>query len=145
MDGMTVPSTSSTHYLDFMTNRLAIAHQNSPPYWPESNGLIERMVGTLKQSQRKTTVRYGEKRRTSILTSGDLVLIELSARGASYPRYEGPLKITALVGGNKPKVQRVPHAPGKINEKILNVEQLRRHKEPLLEVTEPSPSNDTCA
>ncbi|KAL3185392.1 hypothetical protein MRX96_005551 [Rhipicephalus microplus] len=83
MDAVTVPSTSSTHYLDFMTNRwiprfgvpsviitdqakgfmnkktnqfhrrLGIAHQNSPPYWPQSNGLIERMVGTLKQVLRK--------------------------------------------------------------------------------------------
>ncbi|KAL3204195.1 hypothetical protein MRX96_041367 [Rhipicephalus microplus] len=83
MDAVTVPSTSLTHYLDFMTNRwipqfgvpnviitdqakgfvnkktnqfhrrLGIAHQNSPPYWPQSNGLIERMVGTLKQVLRK--------------------------------------------------------------------------------------------
>ncbi|KAL3216805.1 hypothetical protein MRX96_032784 [Rhipicephalus microplus] len=83
MDAVTVPSTSSTHYLDFMSNRwiprfgvpsviimdqakgfvnkktnqfhhrLGIAHQNSPPYWSQSNGLIERMVGTLKQVLRK--------------------------------------------------------------------------------------------
>ncbi|KAL3255385.1 hypothetical protein MRX96_017300 [Rhipicephalus microplus] len=53
MDAVTIPSTSSTHYLYFMTNRLEIAHQNSPPYWPQSNGLIERMVGTLKQVLRK--------------------------------------------------------------------------------------------
>ncbi|KAH7940367.1 hypothetical protein HPB52_023554 [Rhipicephalus sanguineus] len=43
------------------------------------------------------------------------------------------------------EIKRVPHAAGKINQKIVNVEQLRRHKEPLLEVTEPSPPNDTCA
>ncbi|KAL3218803.1 hypothetical protein MRX96_031340 [Rhipicephalus microplus] len=83
MDAVTVPSTSATHYLDFMTNRwiprfgvpsvivtdqvkgfvnkrtnqfhhrLGIAHQNSPPYWPQSNRLIERIVGTLKQVLRK--------------------------------------------------------------------------------------------
>ncbi|KAH8009785.1 hypothetical protein HPB51_019344 [Rhipicephalus microplus] len=43
------------------------------------------------------------------------------------------------------EIQRVPHTPGMINQKIVNVEQLRRYKEPLLKVTEPSPSNDTHA
>ncbi|KAL3203294.1 hypothetical protein MRX96_053258 [Rhipicephalus microplus] len=254
MDAVTVPSTSSTHYLDFMTNRwiprfgvlsviitdqakgfvnkktnqfhrrLGIAHQNSPPYWPQSNGLIERMVGTLKQvlrkmlnnkdkwqkelpratlainatkhrhsgnspfrlmhgydpklpgelnlasvegdideshrlhdfargraetrerllqSQRKTTVRYDKKRRTPRFITGDLLLLELSARGTLDLCYQGPFEITALVGGNRAEIQRVPHTPGMINQKIVNVEQLRRYKEPLLEVTEPSPSNDT--
>ncbi|KAL3246788.1 hypothetical protein MRX96_057428 [Rhipicephalus microplus] len=98
----------------------------------------------LLQSQRKTTVRYDKKRRTPMFITGDLVLLELSARGID-PRYEGPFEITALVGGNRTEIQRVPHTPGMINQKIVNVEQLRRYKEPLLEVTEPSPSNDTHA
>ncbi|XP_049276198.1 uncharacterized protein LOC125760327 [Rhipicephalus sanguineus] len=99
----------------------------------------------LLQSQRKTTVRYDEQRRTPRFKSGDLVLLELGARGALDPRYEGPFEITALIGGNRAEIKRVPHAAGKINQKIVNVEQLRRYKEPLLEVTEPSPPNDTCA
>ncbi|KAL3211805.1 hypothetical protein MRX96_051970 [Rhipicephalus microplus] len=99
----------------------------------------------LLQSQRKTTVRYDNKRRTPRFITGDLVLLELSARGTLDPRYEGPFEITALFGGNRAEIQRVPHTPGMINQKIVNVEQLRRYKEPLLEVTEPSPSNDTHA
>ncbi|KAL3242235.1 hypothetical protein MRX96_021347 [Rhipicephalus microplus] len=234
MDAVTVPSTSSTHYLDFMTNRwiprfgvlsviitdqakgfvnkktnqfhhrLGIAHQNSTPCWPQSNGLIERMVGTLKQVLRKmlnnkdkwqkelpramlainatkhrhsghspfrlmhgydpklpgelnlTSVErdideshrlhdLARKQRTPRFITGDLVLLELSARGTLDPRYDGPFEITALVGGNRAEIQRVPHTPGMINQKIINVEHLRRYKEPLLEVTEPSPSNDTHA
>ncbi|KAL3208261.1 hypothetical protein MRX96_052583 [Rhipicephalus microplus] len=97
----------------------------------------------LLQSQRKTTVRYDKKRRTPRFITGDLILLELSARGTLDPRYEGPFEITALVGGNKAEIQRVPLTPGMINQKI--VEQLRRYKEPLLEVTKPSPSNVTHA
>ncbi|KAL3218919.1 hypothetical protein MRX96_031280 [Rhipicephalus microplus] len=85
MDAVTVPSTSSMHYLDFMTNRwiprfgvpsviitnhakgfvnkktnqfhhrLGIAHQNSPPYWPQSNGLIERMESSTSPQSRGTS------------------------------------------------------------------------------------------
>ncbi|KAL3183245.1 hypothetical protein MRX96_034294 [Rhipicephalus microplus] len=99
----------------------------------------------LLQSQRKTTVRYDKKRRTPSFITGDLVLLELSARGTLDPRHEGAFEITALVGGNRAEIQRVPHTPGMINQKIVNVEQLRRYKEPLLEVTEPSPSNDMHA
>ncbi|KAL3203915.1 hypothetical protein MRX96_053133 [Rhipicephalus microplus] len=221
MDTVTVPSTSSTHYLEFMTNRwiprfgvpsviitdqakgfvnkktnqfnhrLGIAHQNSPPYWPQSkrtdraNGRNietgatqnakqqgQMAEGTtpsnasnqcheassqwpqpistharlrpktarrrlnlasvegdideshrvhdlargraetrerLLQSQRKITVRYDKKRRTPRFITGDLVLLELSARGTLDPRYEGPFEITALVGGNRAEIQRVPH------------------------------------
>ncbi|KAL1429730.1 hypothetical protein MTO96_015838 [Rhipicephalus appendiculatus] len=98
-----------------------------------------------RMSQRKTTVRYDEKRRTPRFKLWDLVLLEFGARGALDPRYEGPFEITDLVGGNRAEIKRVAHAPGKINQKIVNVEQLRRYKEPLLEVTEPSPPNDTCA
>ncbi|KAL3259688.1 hypothetical protein MRX96_054104 [Rhipicephalus microplus] len=90
MDAVIVPSTSSTHYLDFMTNRwiprfgvpsviitdqakgfvnkktnqfhhrLGIAHQSSPPCWTQSNGLIERMVRTLKQVLRKMLNNKGQ-------------------------------------------------------------------------------------
>ncbi|KAL3185560.1 hypothetical protein MRX96_028962 [Rhipicephalus microplus] len=42
----------------------------------------------LLQSQRKTTVRYDKKRRTPRFITGDLVLLELSARGTLDPRYE---------------------------------------------------------
>ncbi|KAL3187003.1 hypothetical protein MRX96_026097 [Rhipicephalus microplus] len=90
-------------------------------------------------------VRYDKKRRTPRFITGDFVLLELSARGTLDPRYEGPFEITALVGGNRAEIQRVPHTPGMINQKIVNVEQLRRYKELLLGVTEPSPSNDTHA
>ncbi|KAL3245907.1 hypothetical protein MRX96_058113 [Rhipicephalus microplus] len=90
-------------------------------------------------------VRYDKKRRTPRFITGDLVLLDLSARGTLDPRYEGPFEITALVGGNRAEIQRVPHTPGMINQKIVNVEQLRKYKEPLLEVTEPPPSNDTHA
>ncbi|KAL3178499.1 hypothetical protein MRX96_038396 [Rhipicephalus microplus] len=99
----------------------------------------------LLQSQRKTTVRYDEKRRAPKLTSRDLVLLELSTGGALDLCYECPFEITALVGGNRVEIQRIPHTPGKINQKIVRVEQIRRCKEPLLEVTEPLPLNDTCA
>ncbi|KAL3199702.1 hypothetical protein MRX96_043837 [Rhipicephalus microplus] len=88
MDAVTVPSTSSTHYLDFMTNRwiprfgvpsviitdqakgfvnkktnqfhhsLGIAPQNSPPYWPQSNGLIERMAEGLDMDGRACRFPY---------------------------------------------------------------------------------------
>ncbi|KAL3182984.1 hypothetical protein MRX96_006778 [Rhipicephalus microplus] len=46
----------------------------------------------LLQSQRKTTVRYDKKRRTPRFITGDLVLLELSARGTLDPRYEGSIR-----------------------------------------------------
>ncbi|KAL1445300.1 hypothetical protein MTO96_029256 [Rhipicephalus appendiculatus] len=33
--------------------RLGIEHLKTPPYWPQANGLVERMVATLKQALRK--------------------------------------------------------------------------------------------
>ncbi|KAL3199703.1 hypothetical protein MRX96_043838 [Rhipicephalus microplus] len=71
----------------------------------------------LLQSQRKTTVRYDKKRQTPRFKTGILVLLHLSARGTLDPRYEGPFEITALVGGNRAEIQRVPHTPGMINQK----------------------------
>lgn len=35
-------------------HKLGITHVTTPPYWPQANGLIERMVGTVKQVLRKT-------------------------------------------------------------------------------------------
>ncbi|KAH6942421.1 hypothetical protein HPB50_004943 [Hyalomma asiaticum] len=43
------------------------------------------------------------------------------------------------------EISRLPHAPGKINKKVVNVEQLRRYKERQLDMAEQSPSDDTCA
>ncbi|KAL3220845.1 hypothetical protein MRX96_005282 [Rhipicephalus microplus] len=93
MDAVTVPSTSSTHYLDFMTNRwiprfgvpsviikdqakgfvnkktnqfhrrLGIAHQNSPPYWPQSNGLIERMENVDPSDLQDKVLDFDEDKR----------------------------------------------------------------------------------
>lgn len=83
MDAIAVPSTASTYYIDYLLNRwiprfgvpeviitdqargfvnkktaslhrrLGIEHVNTPPYWPQANGLVERMVATLKQVLRK--------------------------------------------------------------------------------------------
>lgn len=74
MDAVAVPSTASTHYVDFLMNRriprfgvpeVIITDQArgsvnkrttalySAPYWPQSNGLVERMLGSLKQVLRK--------------------------------------------------------------------------------------------
>ncbi|XP_037528341.1 uncharacterized protein LOC119405545 [Rhipicephalus sanguineus] len=83
MDAVIVPSTASTHYIDYLLNRwiprfgvpeviitdqargfvnkktaslhrrLGIEHMKTPPYWPQANGLVERMVATLKQVLRK--------------------------------------------------------------------------------------------
>ncbi|KAK8779210.1 hypothetical protein V5799_019450 [Amblyomma americanum] len=247
MDAVAVPSTSSKHYLDFLTNRwiprfgvpsiiitdqargfvnkrtaqvhhrLGIQHVNSPPYWPQSNGLIERMVGTLKQvlrkvisnseswkkelpkatfainvtkhrlsnespfylmhgydpkvpgelnigtigeeidaaqrlhemakgrrdmknslekSQEESTKRYNERRQTPHFQCGDLVLLEIGARSTLDARYEGPFEITALTGPNMAVISRIPHIPGKLNEKTVNIEQLRRYKERALDTGE---------
>ncbi|KAK8772978.1 hypothetical protein V5799_012489 [Amblyomma americanum] len=247
MDAVAVPSTSSKHYLDFLTNRwiprfgvpsiiitdqargfvnkrtaqvhhrLGIQHVNSPPYWPQSNGLIERMVGSLKQvlrtvisnseswkrelpkapfainvtkhrlsnespfylmhgydpkvpgemnigtigeeidaaqrlhemakgrqdmknslekSQEETTRRYNERRQTPHFQCGDLVLLEIGARSTLDARYEGPFEITALTGPNMAVISRIPHIPGKLNEKTVSIEQLRRYKERALDTGE---------
>lgn len=83
VDALAVPSTASIHYINFLTKRwiprfgvteviitdqargfvnrnterfhrrLGITHTTSPPYCPEANGLVERMVGTMKQILRK--------------------------------------------------------------------------------------------
>ncbi|KAL3188253.1 hypothetical protein MRX96_003582 [Rhipicephalus microplus] len=154
MDAVTIPSTSSTHYLDFMTSRwiprfgvpsviitdqvqeirivtVATAHFDSCTATTqklpgelnfasvegdidESHRLHDLARGRaetrerLLQSQRKTTVRYDKKRRTPRFITGDLVLLELSARGTLDPRYEGPFEITALVGGNRAEIQKYP-------------------------------------
>lgn len=83
IDAVAVPSTAAHFYVDYLLNRwiprfgvpttivtdqaksfvnkqtaalyrrLGITHVTSPPYWPQANGLVERMVGTLKNIIRK--------------------------------------------------------------------------------------------
>ncbi|XP_040072706.1 uncharacterized protein LOC120844817 [Ixodes scapularis] len=83
VDASAVPSTAFIHYINFLTKRwiprfgvpdiiipdqargfvnrntkrihrrLGVTHTTPLPYWPEANGIIERMVGTIKQVQRK--------------------------------------------------------------------------------------------
>ncbi|XP_040072425.1 uncharacterized protein LOC120844621 [Ixodes scapularis] len=83
VNGSAVPNTVSIYYIKFLTKRwiprlgvpemiitdqargfvnrnkeiihrpLGVTHTRSPPYWPEANGLIERMVGTITEVLRK--------------------------------------------------------------------------------------------
>ncbi|KAH8032407.1 hypothetical protein HPB51_024599 [Rhipicephalus microplus] len=74
------------------------------------------------------------------LVNTQALLANTLSRG---PPTTSPIQIHST--SDTAEIQKVPHTPGMTNQKIVNVEQLRRYKEPLLEVTEPSPSNDTHA
>ncbi|KAL3209541.1 hypothetical protein MRX96_052338 [Rhipicephalus microplus] len=138
MDAVTVPSTSSTHYLGLHDKPVDSAIWSSQRhYYGPSQGIREQE----NQPIPSQTGNCSSELPTVLAT----IKRTDRANGTLDPRYEGPFEITALVGGNRAEIQRVPHTPGMINQKIVNVEQLRRYKEPLLEVTEPWPSNDTHA
>ncbi|KAK8776630.1 hypothetical protein V5799_030025 [Amblyomma americanum] len=91
---------------------------------------------SLEKSHEETTSRCNERRQTPHFQCGDLVLLEIGARSTLDAKYEGPFKITALTGANMPVISRIPHIPGKLNEKTVNIEQLRRYKECVLDTGE---------
>ncbi|KAH6932205.1 hypothetical protein HPB50_003699 [Hyalomma asiaticum] len=61
------------------------------------------------------------------------------------PYRDFTFEVTTITGENTAEISRLPHAPGKINKKVVNVEQLRRYKERQLDMAELSPWDDTCA
>ncbi|KAH8033775.1 hypothetical protein HPB51_016230 [Rhipicephalus microplus] len=90
---------------------------------PPRRGRYER-AATAESAQNNCPIR--REVASSEFDIGDFVLLELSARGALDPRYDVPFEITALDGGNRAKIQGIPHTPSKIDQKLVNVEQLCR-------------------
>ncbi|KAL1483330.1 hypothetical protein MTO96_012739 [Rhipicephalus appendiculatus] len=88
----------------------------------------EQAKENLEQSQRAAKGRYDAKRKEPNFQLGDTVYCTLGSRSSTLdPFYEGPFEVVELLGGNTVKIARIQNRRHRKKERVVNVEQLRRH------------------
>ncbi|KAL1447847.1 hypothetical protein MTO96_044206 [Rhipicephalus appendiculatus] len=88
----------------------------------------EQAKENLEQSQRAAKGRYDRKRKEPNFQLGDTVYCTLGSRSSTLdPFYEGPFEVVELLGGNTVKIARIQNRRHRKKERVVNVEQLRRH------------------
>lgn len=96
--GFVKKKTASLH------RKLGIEHLKTPPYWPQANGLVERMVATLKQVLRKllSQAQSWERMLADAVFAIDVAKPEQTGYSAFWlmhgyqPKLPGELNIVAI-------------------------------------------------
>lgn len=88
----------------------------------------DRARRNLEKSQANAKRLYDGKHKVPNFRIGDTFYCTMGHRSSTLdPNFDGPYEVTELLGENAFKIKRAPKSHHRLKERVVNVEQLRRH------------------